>query len=105
MAKIQGKTQKIFGQNGNNDEFAVFGSMKTSPSYSKDVETLQGGAAFLLGWQNAVIAGYAPFLEEMNGICYMLSYQIAYLLQAGIPEWNAGTTYYTDSFCQVGGTI
>lgn len=102
MAKILRKTQKIFGQNGATDEFAQFGTMKLienggTPTYSKDIEVLQNNAAFLLGWQNAVIAGFAPFLEELNALSYILTTQMAYILQNGIPEWDAGTTYYINS--------
>ena len=32
-------------------------------------------------------------------------YQLAYLLQQGIAEWDSGTTYYTNSVVQNGGSI
>ncbi len=110
MAKLQRKTQKIFSSNAATNEHAVFGTMKNivnneQPQYSMDVEVLQSQSAFLLGWQNAVVAGFAPFLEEMNGVFYVITSQIAYLLQSGMAEWDSTTDYYTDNFCRVGNKI
>lgn len=105
MAKIERKTQKIFAGNAATDELAVFGSMITgTPVYNDDIETLQS-EAYTEGWQVAVAANEAPFMEEMNGVQYGFSKQLAYLFQQGIAEWDAGTTYYLNSFCQVGGVI
>lgn len=105
MPKIERKTQKIFGGNAESDQLAVFGSMITgTPVYNDDIETLQS-EAYTEGWQVAVAANEAPFMEEMNGVQYGFSKQLAYLFQQGIAEWDAGTTYYLNSFCQVGGVI
>lgn len=105
MPKIERKTQKIFGGNAESDQLAVFGSMIAgTPVYNDDIETLQS-EAYTEGWQVAVAANEAPFMEEMNGVQYGFSKQLAYLFQQGIPEWDAGTTYYLNSFCQVGGVI
>ena len=105
MPKIERKTQKIFGGNAESDQLAVFGSMITgTPVYNDDIETLQS-EAYTEGWQVAVAANEAPFMEEMNAVQYGFSKQLAYLFQQGIAEWDAGTTYYLNSFCQVGGVI
>lgn len=106
MAKIERKTQKIFAGNASSDDTAVFGSMITgTPVYTDDIEALQS-TAYTQGWGKAIAANEAPFLEEMNGVQYGLSKQIAYLLQNGVPEYDAGTTYYANtSFCQVNGVI
>lgn len=105
MPKIERKTQKIFGGNAESDQLAVFGSMITgTPVYNDDIETLQS-EAYTEGWKAAVAANEAPFMEEMNAVQYGFSKQLAYLFQQGIPEWDAGTTYYLNSFCQVGGVI
>lgn len=105
MAKIERKTQKIFAGNAATDELAVFGSMITgTPVYNDDIEALQS-EAYTEGWKAAVAANEAPFMEEMNAVQYGFSKQLAYLFQQGIPEWDAGTTYYLNSFCQVGGVI
>lgn len=105
MAKIQRKTQKIFGQNASNDQLAAFGSMAAgAPIYTDDIEALQT-AKYEEGWKTAVVADNAPFMEEMNGVQYGLSKQIAYILQQGIPEYDDGTTYYKNSWCQIEGTF
>lgn len=107
MPKLARTYQPIFGSQGNNDEFAVFGSMKTgTPVYSKTLKTLFESPAFLQGWQNAVAADKAPFLEEMNALFLALSQQVAYGLQTGIPEWDPDTEYFANtSFCQVNGVV
>jgi len=105
MAKIERKTQKIFGGNAESDQLAVFGSMISgTPVYNDDIEALQS-EAYTEGWKAAVAANEAPFMEEMNAVQYGFSKQLAYLFQQGIAEWDAGTTYYLNSFCQVGGVI
>lgn len=105
MTKIERKTQKIFAGNADTDELAVFGSMISgTPVYNDDIEALQS-EAYTEGWKAAVAANEAPFMEEMNAVQYGFSKQLAYLFQQGIAEWDAGTTYYLNSFCQVGGVI
>lgn len=44
-------------------------------------------------------------MQDRNAIDYLLSKQLAYLFQDGLPEWNSGTPYYIDSFCKVGGVV
>ena len=101
MSKLERTTQTIFGERGNNDEFAIFGSMKSgTPAYSKNPKALLEAPAYSQGWQDAVAADKAPFLEETNGLFYALSSQLAYLFQTGIPEWDENTTYYLNSICQ-----
>jgi hypothetical protein len=105
MTKIERKTQKIFAGNADTDELAVFGSMISgTPVYNDDIEALQS-EAYTEGWKAAVAANEAPFMEEMNAVQYGFSKQLAYLFQQGIAEWDAGTTYYLNSFCQVDGVI
>ena len=94
MPRIQRKTQKVFAGSADADQIAVFGSMKTgTPDYSSDLDNLQS-ADYSLGWADAILSDKAPYLEEMNGVQYGFSTQLAYLLQEGIPEYDANTTYY-----------
>ena len=96
MPKITRATQKIFAQNGT-DQLAAFGSMKTgTPIYTDNIEDLQT-SDYEDGWENAIVADEAPFLEEMNGVQYGFSKQLAYLFQEGIAEYDAETTYYKNS--------
>lgn len=102
MPKIQRETQKIFCNSAESDQLAVFGSMATGvPVYSNNIEELQNNEAFDLGWDAATLEDKAPFMEEMNGMQYGITKQLAYNFQEGIPEYDAGTTYYVGSICKV----
>lgn len=98
MARIPRKTQKVFCENANAGQIAIFGTMKTgTPQYSTDLDSLQS-AEYGLGWDDAILSDKAPYLEEMNGVQYGFSSQLAYLLQQGMAcEYDAGTTYYKGS--------
>lgn len=99
---------QIFGLNASAGSLGIgqFGSMAGgTPAYSKDPETIQGLSAWLSGWNAAVIGSNSPALEDFNAVPYVFSYQLAYLMQQGIAEYNADTTYYTDSICQYGGVL
>ena len=99
MAKLTRQQQQIFAGQAPSDMIAAFGSTQTgTPVYSTDLSTLQT-TNYQQGWQDAIIADKAPFLEEMNGVQYGLSYQIAYAQQMGIPEWLSTQVYYTGSRC------
>lgn len=99
MAKLTRQAQQIFAGQAPSDMIAAFGSTQTgTPVYSTDLSTLQT-TNYQQGWQDAIIADKAPFLEEMNGVQYGLSYQIAYAQQMGIPEWLSTQVYYTGSRC------
>lgn len=104
MAKIVRKTQKIFAENG--AAIGQFGSAQAgSPVLSSDLDTIQALPAYENGWNDAVISGdKRPPLEEFNGIKYINDYQNAYLLQEGVAEYDAGTTYYIDSIVKESGT-
>lgn len=104
MARLAKVSQPLFGGNltAADQEVAVFGTMKTAdPVYTVDMPTLMGSAAYAGGWADAVEVGYAPFMEEMNGVQYGFSYQIAYVMQEGIPEWDSETTYFKGSIAKL----
>src|SRR4051812_8534974 len=99
MAKITRKTQKIFGQDAGANEIAQVGSLAASaPTFTTDPETIQALANYLNGWFDVAIGSSSPAIEDMNALCYLYAYQLAYLMQAGIAEWDDGTTYYIGSF-------
>lgn len=105
MAKIIRKTLIQFGTSGPSSFFGQFGSkVAGTPQTSKDPTIIQQLAAWVNGWQNAVVtANKAAYLEDMNGFCFVMSYMLAYVLQQGIPEWDAGTTYFLNSVVQANG--
>lgn len=109
MAKLPVKLQNIFaGALPPSGNIAEPGStVAGSTVYSNDPAALQSLAA----WGNGVAAQVfnasgglnAPILEEMNGILYVLTYQLAYLKQAGIAEWDPTVVYYTGSWAMIAG--
>lgn len=100
MAKITRAIQKIFcGDVPAIDNVAVFGSLAaSSPDYSDDPIEIQSLAAYGQGWESATVLNQAPALQDMNALQYLFSRQIAYQMQAGIPEWIATQTYYIGSW-------
>lgn len=110
MSKILRATQKQFGLNGDVSNFGQFGSLAAdSIVTTKDPAAIQALAAWLLGWSAAVIQVgnefKVPAIQDMNS-CMLLAFrQVGYILQQGMPEWDAGTTYYENSYVQVNGTF
>ena len=91
--ELERKQLQVFCGGAGEQQTSVFGTMKNpAPDYSKDPETLQG-TNWPQGWQNAIAADDAPFMEDMNSLFYVLSYMIKYLYQHGIPEWSNKETY------------
>lgn len=108
MAKLPRIFQNLFGLNGNQSHFGQFGSRAIgSPVLTKDPNSIQALSAFIQnGWLDAINAGNkAPFLEDMNGLFYLLFYQIKYGFQEGIPEWNSATEYFIGSIVKKTGTF
>lgn len=111
MTQYTRVTGKLFGENATvtatNPEIGQFGSAKAGTYYgTTDVATIQNLAAWQQGWAGAVTeTTNFPALPEMTGFGKVLSYQTCYLLQAGIPEWDSGTIYYTNDYCRVGNQI
>ena len=108
MPKITRITHTIFGGGASAavDGIAQFGSKQAgSPNYSVNIATIQSLAAWLQGWAGAVTNGKVLPLEELNAAFLEPSYQIGYMLEMGIPEYDAGTTYFKNSICQYTGLI
>lgn len=103
MAKITRANQKIFGSNAGANQIATFGSLAaSSPAFTTNPETIQSLSEYLTGWFGAVIGANSPAIEDMNALCYLYSYQLAYLMQTGVAEWNDETTYYIGSLVSDG---
>lgn len=101
MPKITRATQQIFGSNAPSTQITAFGTaMTANPIYTTNPAELQTNAT-LEGWNAAIEADKAPFEEDTNGLFYLITRQLAYLFQQGIPEWDANTTYYQNSQCSV----
>lgn len=73
---------------------------------TSDIATIQS----LPAWSNGFIGCVTPNtqfppLPEMTGFGKVLSQQICYLLQQGIPEYDSGTTYYTGNWCSYNNSL
>lgn len=98
MAKITTKVQKIFGATGPTGVLGQFGSLKAgTPTYSNDPDTIQALTGYGQGLDGSMINSAPPAIQDVNSLFYLISRQIAYLMQTGISEWNAETTYYIGS--------
>lgn len=106
MAKLNRKTMKIFGENSQNDEMTSFGSPTLgSPTFTRDLDLIQS-TEYVNGWFPTILEGaIRPYAEDMNGVFYLFSYQLKYLMEQGIAEWDSGTTYYTNSLAKYGTEI
>lgn len=105
MTKLPRVIQKVFGLNsGAVNNFNIFGSLQAgTPISSKDPAAIQSLGAWLLGWAGSVVGNKSPCFEEMNSAFYVAFYQLSYLFQAGLPEYESSTSYYVGSICQVAG--
>jgi hypothetical protein len=88
--------QKIFASTSAADQIKKFGSLAAgAPANATTPAEVQELSNYLGGWPAAVLLNNSPALEDMNALQYLFSYQLAYLMQKGIAEWETGTTYYT----------
>lgn len=109
MPKIPRFLQKIFASNYEatpTGQIAKFGSLAAGAAlYTSDPATIQSLPAWLNGWSGATVGSKSPTFQDFNAFQYVVTRQLAYLLQAGIPEYDASTTYYIGSWCQVAGVV
>lgn len=108
MSRLSRFTQLIFGSAAGSNQIAEYGSLAASAPATYNGSTIspaivQTLANYLEGWFGAVIGQNSPAIEDMNALCYLYAFQLAYIFQAGIPEWDSGTTYYTGSLVQSSG--
>ena len=97
MARLTRKNIKVFAGSANNN--GVFGSLQANnPTLSNDVETIQSLSAWAQGWNAATeTSEELPPLEEIQAVEYVTTYEQAYIMQEGMPEWAATVTYYKGS--------
>lgn len=110
MAKIARKRMKQFGDTGPSSDFGQIGSLAAGAAVTtKNIDTMQNLSQYLQGLASIVTTvGSQPqvaALEDINALFYLMAYQICYLMQAGVPEYQAATTYYIGSYVNVDGTL
>ncbi len=111
MTKYNRTTGRVFAENanpnGNNPEIGVFGSAQLGTYQgSNDIDEISDNEAWGTGWSAGVVSNlnYPP-LPEFNGILKYITQQIAYILQAGVPEWDTNTIYYNNYYCSHNGKL
>jgi hypothetical protein len=106
MAKLTRAVQKIFASDAAANEIEQIGSLRNgSPVYTTDPVVLQALAQYLGGLLDCVSSDkYIPALEDINAMYFLLTRQLAYLFQEGIPEWDSSTTYFQNSIVKNPGT-
>jgi hypothetical protein len=105
MAKITRKTQKVFGESAGATGIIEYGSAAAgSPVPTTDPDSIQT-TAWETGWAAAALAGTEiPSFQDFNGIHFVATRQIGYLLQEGLAEYDAGTEYHANSIVKKSGT-
>jgi hypothetical protein len=105
MARLTRQTLNVFAGSASNQ--GTFGSAQAgTPAVSASPTTVQSLSAWAIGWLDAVIGGQKlPPLEEFQGVQFVHSYMSAYMFQEGVPEYDAGTTYYQYSIVKNPGTF
>lgn len=105
MAILTRKTQKVFASAAS--DIGQFGSGAAGTKViTTDPTVVQALSAWVNGWLVATLgANKFPALEEMNGVAFVATYQLAYILQEGIPEYDVGTTYSQFGLCKKAGTF
>lgn len=108
MAKITRVTSTVFANGASGTDIEQFGSkvQTGTPNYTNDPAVIQSLAAWSTGWSAAlVVANNSEYKQDRNAVDYVAFYQLSYLLQQGIPEWDSGTTYYINSVVQNSGNF
>ena len=104
MSKLTRVFQNLFCGSASVGNVGQFGSLALgTPTTTTNISTIQALAAWLAGFTSETVAGNVPALEDFNGIFLVAFYQICYLLQMGIPEYDPSTVYYTNSVVQYNG--
>lgn len=110
MSRLSRFTQYLFGSSASGSRIAVFGSLAAgSPTaYSgatvTPAEIQAESASFASGWDSALIGNNSPAVQDQNALDYLTFYQLCYLYQQGVPEYDGSTQYYSNSIVMNGST-
>ena len=110
MSILTRAKQLIFGDNGTLGEFGVIGSKASGvPAKSKDIATMQSDPLYLnglFGITSDQTTSRLPYSEDINSLFYLVTSQLKYLFQNGVPEYDPDTEYFENiSFVQDEGVI
>jgi len=110
MGRLARFTQLLFGNTATGSRIAVFGSLAQGSPTAYSGATVspdlvqQESAAFATGWDGALIGNNSPAVQDSNALDYLWGYQLSYLFQQGIPEYDGSTQYYSNSIVQLAST-
>lgn len=108
MAQLSRANQLVFGSTGGTTEFGKIGSDAAgTPETTKDLEAIQSLSQYLAGLYGITAsAAEPPRIEDINALYYLMTSQLRYLFQNGVPEWHEDAEYFaTVSYCQRGGVV
>ena len=107
MPRLPRVLQKIFGGAlAANPNVAQIGSLKAgAPQYTTDLAVMQALSNYEQGFQGVVVGTNSPAIQDMTALLLLVTKQLKYLFQQGIPEWIATETYYVDQYVSVNGVI
>lgn len=108
MSRLARYTQYLFASQAGTNQLAKYGSLAASAPQRYNGTTItpaivQALSNYLEGWFGASIGSNSPAEEDMNSLFYLMAYQLCYLFQVGIGEWDAATPYYMGSLAQSSG--
>jgi hypothetical protein len=104
--KLSRVTQYLFGSTAGSTQIGQFSSLAAgSPVYTSDPAVIQQLSGYLEGWYGAVLGGNSPAIQDLNAIDRLYAYQLGYLFQQGIPEYDGSTVYFQNSVFQSGGSF
>src|SRR6185437_13704395 len=95
MTNLARYAAKVFGSTAGSNQMAKYGSLIAAhPGNLYDGSTItpdivQELSNYSDGLYAATGGAYSPTIQDQNSLFYLMSYQIAYLLEKGIPEWNS----------------
>lgn len=108
MAQLSRANQLVFGSTGGTTEFGKIGSDAAgTPETTKDLEAIQSLSQYLAGLYGITAsAAEPPRIEDLNALYFLMTSQLRYLFQNGVPEWHEDAEYFaTVSYCQRGGVV
>lgn len=107
MGLLPRELQKVFGSTGGTGEFGQFGSDSAGSALTtKNLATIQALSQYDQGWFAATDnANEPPRIQDENGLMFLLTSQLKYLFQEGVPDWIATEEYYVNGFCKSAGIL
>lgn len=106
MAKLTRIYQRLFASAAAADEIGEFGSLaEGTPTTTTDPATAMSRAGWLGGWYSAILGSNSPCIEDMNAGFFIFAYQLGYLMQTGIAEWDSTTIYFIGSLVNNGSGV